>query len=52
MYASPLPMYMSSRMPMTSAMKEIMVAVSRTSLAVGDLDFFSSRKVLELRPKN
>ena len=26
----PLPMYMSSRMPMTSAMKEIMLAVSRT----------------------
>ena len=30
MYVWPLPMYMSSRMPMTSAMNEIMFAVSRT----------------------
>ena len=30
MYLLPLPMYMSSRMPMTSAMKDTMLAVSRT----------------------
>jgi hypothetical protein len=38
-----LPMYMSSRMPMTSAMKETMLAVSRTVSPWAIWDFFSSR---------
>ena len=42
-YLWPSPMYMSSRTPMTSAMKETMVAVSRTVSPWAIWDFFSSR---------
>ena len=43
MYASPSPMNLSSRMPMTSAMKLIIVAVSRTVSPWAICDFASSR---------
>ena len=43
MYALPSPRYMSSRMPITSAMNEIMLAVSRTVSPCAIWDFPSSR---------
>ena len=42
-YACPLPIYISSRIPITSAMKDTMFAVSRTVSPCAICDFFSSR---------